>query len=523
MILKHLKSLKKNNKILTHFLFIVAITFFCFVSTLYNGFLLTWDDGYGIVENKQIRQLSIETVRWAFTTFYFRDWLPLVWISFAIDYALWGLNPVGYHLTNNVLHALSAGLFYLISLALVRQYKTRRSSDTVLSGIRDLYCAALAALLFATHPLRVESVAWAFERKDVLSLFFGLLSLLVYLRYVRSRAAGTAYGSDAAFWQSPLYWLAVFFYCLSLFSKAMLVSLPLVLLIIDWFPYNRINREQAKTVLLEKTPFILLAGTTSAILMTVHAAGKMPLSKADMLSRILIACKSIITYLQLTVWPVNLSHFHLHPGNIDNPGFEYLFPIFLFIVITICSFLLRKRWPVVPTVWAIYLITLLPVLGFTQVSSTAMADRYTYVPGLAISLLAAVAIMALADNCSTSRLLSKTVTVATIGILAVSSYLTVRQISYWKDDVTLWSRAIKLQPHFSGRMYAERSAAYKAKGEFQKALQDINEAITIATQKRRPKMEELYFERSSILQLLGETAQATADYNYALSLLAGQK
>jgi len=522
-MLHHFASFTDAVKTRILFCCVVAIIFFCFIPTLCNEFLLTWDDGFGIVENMHIRQFSLETIRWAFTTFYFRDWLPLVWISFAIEYAFWGLNPVGYHITNNIIHALNAGLFYLISLALVRQYKSRSTAATVLRGNRDYYCAALAALLFAIHPLRVESVAWAFERKDVLSLFFGLLSLLVYLRYVRSRSEGAAPAAGFAFWESSLYWMAVIFYCLSLFSKAMLVSLPLVLLIIDWFPFNRLNRREVKTALLEKALFILLAGTTSTILMTVHAAGKMPLSQADMPSRFLIACKSIITYLQFMVWPVNLSHFHLHPGNIHNAGFEYLFPIFLFAVITISSFLVRNRWPAVPAVWAVYLITLLPVLGFTQVSSTAMADRYTYVPGLAISLLAALAIMTLADKCSTSRLALNAVTAGTIAILSTSCYLTVRQISYWQNDVTLWSRAIELQSHFSGRMYAERSAAYKAKGEFQKALQDINEAITIATQKRRPKMEELYFERSSILQLLGETAQAAADYNYALSLMAGQK
>ncbi|PKN16348.1 MAG: hypothetical protein CVU66_01240 [Deltaproteobacteria bacterium HGW-Deltaproteobacteria-23] len=522
-MLHGLDSLQDATKTRLLFGCVVAVTFICFIPTLFNELLLTWDDNIGIVNNEQIRQLSFETVRWAFSTFYFRDWLPLVWISFAIEYALWGLNPVGYHLTNNIIHAGNAGLFALISLTLSKLYLAQHESSTLLRGNRIYYCALLAALLFAIHPLRVESVAWAFERKDVLSLFFGLLSLLVYLRYIRTRSDGGAYPAEFAFLGKPLYWLAVIFYCFSLFSKAMLVSLPLVMLIIDWFPLNRFNRAQIKAALLEKAPFILLAGTTSAILMTVHAAGKMPLSQADMPSRFLIAGKSIITYLQLTVWPTNLSHFHLHPGNIGSPGFEYLFPIALCIVITISSFLLRKRWPVVAAVWAVYLVTLLPVLGFTQVSSTAMADRYTYVPGLAISLLAALAIMALADKCSPSQLALNAVTAGTIGILAVSCYLTVRQISYWKDDVSLWSRAIELQPHFSGRMYAERAAAYKDRGEFQKALQDINVAITIATQKKRPKMEELYFERSSILQLLGETALATADYNYALSLLAGER
>lgn len=521
---QYFDPLKHAAKARILFFSVVAITFLCFIPTLFNELLLTWDDGYGIVDNEQIRQLSIETVRWAFTEFYFRDWLPLVWISFALDYAVWGLNPAGYHLTNNVLHALNAGLFFLSSLALLKQYVSLNPDSSVLRGSRAYYCSLLAALFFAIHPLRVESVAWAFERKDVLSSFFGLLALLAYIRHTSSEeVSGVAPAKRFSFLVSPVYWLAIIFYCLSLLSKAMLVTFPLVLLVIDWFPLRRTSRMGLGKVLLEKAPFLLLAATTSAILMFVHTSASMPLSEADLLSRILIALKSIIGYLLLMAWPVKLSHFHLHPGNIQNIGFEYLFPVFFFIVITLGSVLSIKRWPVCMAVWLIYVITLVPVLGLIQFSSTAMADRYTYVPGLAISLLAALGILTIARKFSASHMAAKAVTLGTLAILSVSCYLTVRQISFWKDDVTLWSRAIELQPHFSGRMYFERATAFEDRGEFDKALQDMNEAIAIAEMRKRPNMEELYCKRSKILMQLGDTDRATADYNYALSLIPMQK
>lgn len=520
----YFNSFKDATKARILFFCVVAITFLCFIPTLFNELLMNWDDGYAIVNNEHIREISIGTFRWAFTEFYSEDWIPLVWISFTLDYALWGLDPVGYHLTNNVIHAINAGLFFLISLALLKRYMSQNGNSSGLSNNRVYYCSLLAALFFAIHPLRVESVAWAIERKDVLSLFFGLIALLAYIGYVQSKEVSVAAPAKRfSFLVSPVYRLAIIFYCLSLLSKAMLVTFPLVLLILDWFPFKRINRINLRTILLEKTPFVLCAGITSAILMAVHTSSRMPFSESNMLSRILIAFKSLMGYLLLMVWPVNLSHFHLHPGNIQNIGFEYLFPIFFSIAITLCCVLLIRQWPVCMAVWLIYVITLVPVLGFTQVSSTAMADRYTYVPGLAISLLAALAITTITGKFSASRIVTKAVIVGTLVILSVSCYLTVRQISFWKNDVTLWSRAINLQPHFSGRMYFERAEAFVERGEFHKALQDMNEAITIATMKRRPKMEELYFKRSQILMHLGDTDRATADYNYARSLMSEQK
>ena len=499
------------------FFSVAAITFLCFVPTLFNNLLLTWDDGYGIVTNEKIRELSLRTVHWAFTTFYFEDWLPLIWISLALGHAAWGLNPVGYHLMNNIIHALNAGLFFLISLALLKPIMSNN-----LRGNSVYYCSLLAALLFAIHPLRVESVAWAFELKDVLSLLFGLIALRAYLRYVQSKEVSAVPTNLFSFLAAPEYWMAFFFYCLSLLSKAMLVSFPLVLLILDWFPLKRINRAGIGKVLSEKAPFLLCAGITSQILLAAHPLSKMPLSESNMLSRILIAFKSIMGYLLLMVWPVNLSHFHLHPGNIRNFGFEYLFPIFFFSVVTISCVLLIKRLPVCMTVWLIYIITLIPVLGFTQVSSTAMADRYTYVPELAISLLVALAITIITGKYAASRMATTAITVAILVMLSVCCFLTVHQISYWKNDITLWSRAIDLQPHFSGRMYSERATAFENAGEYDKALLDMDEAIAIATRKNRPKMEELYFKRSKILMQLGYTDRATEDYNYALSLIPGR-
>lgn len=521
-MLHSINSLSDLTKQRLFFFLVAGITFLCFIPALFNDLLMFWDDGYGIIRNERIREFSIETFRWAFTTFYSEDWIPLVWISFALDHVLWGLRPAGYHLTNNIIHSLTAGLFFLVSLALCRGYVSRHGDTAVLSGSGAYYCSLLAALLFAVHPLRVESVAWAMERKDVLSLFFGMLALLAYLRYTGSKkASGDAVAPHPfSFTAVPAYRHAVIFYFLSLLSKAMLVTFPFVLLVLDWFPLKRISRPNLRAVLLEKTPFLFLSAGTSSILMAVHTSSKMPFSEANMLSRVLIAFKSIMSYLLLTVRPVGLSHFYLHPGNIQHIGFEYLLPILVFVGITACCVLSIRRWPVCMAVWLIYIITSVPVLGFVQVSSTAMADRYTYVPGLAVSLLAALAIMTAREKFSARRMVVKTITAGILVLVAASSYLTVRQISFWKDDVALWSRAIELQPHFSGRMYFERAGAFAERGEFQKASEDMNEAIAIAERKGRPNMEELYFKRSQILMQLGDADRAAADYDYAMALMA---
>lgn len=509
------------------FVLIVAVALICFYPTLQNG-LLIWDDSGYILENTNIRQLNLETLRWAFTTFYVNYWAPLTWISLAVDYAFWGLNPVGYHLTNNVIHALNAGLFFLLLQSLFQFHISVRGNGSgtasVITSTSGFYCALLAALLFAVHPLRVQSVAWATERKDVLAVFFGVLSAIWYVRYARQAQQVEEPGrSVSVFLVSKYYWLSLLFYCFSLLSKSMLVVMPLLLLVLDWFPLRRYSKNKAAAILLEKIPFFLLAGIAS--LLTVQSQGEslMSIAQTDLTSRLLLACKSIMLYIWMTIWPLEISPFYVHPGrSISSAGFELLLPLLLCILLSVVCLVMIRRWPVIATVWLIYLIALFPVLGFTQTGPEGMAARFTYVPGMALAFLISLGVTAL----SVKRGYLSAVSI--VSIFIVSSMLlmycvvTRRDISHWKSDVSLWTRVIDLKPHTTGRAYYERGYAYFLSGNFDRALDDTNEALRIAASKNYNRIYEIQVQRARILGQMGKLEDAVAAYSEAIHLDSSQ-
>jgi hypothetical protein len=499
------------------FIFIVIITFLCFAPDLRNDFVYTWDDAGYITNNEHIKSLSFETLSWAFRGGNDYYWAPLTSLSLTFDYAFWGLNPLGYHLTNNILHALNAGLFFLLSLQLLQRYAAVHHTEdkrTFPSSFdHAFYCSLLAALLFSIHPLRVESVAWATERKDVLSLFFGFLAVIAYIKHTES---DENHPGMLTFALSPHYWLAAALFCLSLMSKPTLVTLPLALLVLDWFPLKRMQKKSVKALLAEKAVFILIAGVISAIVITAHTQTAMPFTESDITSRALIAFKSIIYYLWFMLWPLKLSPFYLHPGNVRFFSSEYAFPVLIFFVITAYVAFLIKRKPALMAAWSIYLITLLPTLGSAQASNFAMADRFTYVPSLPLSMMAALCLTPAVVRLSGSLVKTVPVLSGIMFLLLANTYLTVRQISFWENDVALWSRAIEVKPHFSGRTYFMRGTSYAMSGEYEKALPDMNEAIAIAGRKNNTRMHDLYLERARILTHLGDFNSAIDDYTKAL-------
>jgi len=501
----------------TIFILIAAISFICFLPDLNNGFLFAWDDNFYIAENDHIKELSAEMIRWAFTDFYASNWHPLTWISLAMDYAVWGLNPLGYHLTNNLLHAINAGMFFMTCLALLKSYLNALPPESrqlsILTTNRAIYCSMLAAFFFAVHPLRVESVAWVSERKDVLSVFFGLPAILFYLKYAERPGLTDRYSS---FPFSRYYWLSIIFFSLSILSKAMLVTLPTVLLLLDWFPLKRLKRSSLIKMVSEKVPFIVISCIGAVITVSAQSSAMIPIDVLSLSSRLQIASKSIMTYLWMTAWPLNLSPFYLHPGNITGLRFEYILPMVMFLSVTACCTMLVKRRPLLITAWMIYLITLLPVIGIISIGATEMADRYTYVPSLPVALVAALAIITAIARLSRSRLAVMSITTVTLLLLVGASYLTVRQISYWKDDVALWSRAIEVKPHFSGRMYFERGKSYSARGDYLKALEDTDEALAIATRKRHREMHTIFVQRAQILLKMEDLNGAIATYTRAI-------
>ena len=506
----------------TYLIVIIAITFLCFAPNIQNDFLHTWDDDIFILHNEHIRSLSVETVRWAFFESLSNNWTPLTWISLALDHAFWGLNPAGYHITNNSIHAITAALFFFLSLELVKHYLSIKHHEdakrTILNQNNALYCAFVAALYFSIHPLRVESVSWLSERKDVLSLFFAIPSIMAYLKYVQTTNPLNKSSRKPAFIDSTYYWIAITCYFLSLLSKPTLVTLPLVLLVLDWFPLKRINRLVIKDVLLEKVPFMLLSVLISWIIMNAYTTVQMPFSDSNIQSRILIALKSIMAYLCFTIWPANLSPFYLHPMNITTVSLEYIVPIIFFVVMTGCSLLLIQRQPAILSAWLIYIITLLPVLGFVQVGNAAMADRYTYIPGLPVSLIFALGATVATARYSGSRATAVTTVIITLAILFTNGFFTIRQIHFWRNDISLWSGAIDVQPHFSGRTYFQRSKAYKLNGDYINALTDINEALRIATLKKIHQLDNIYVERADTLKHLGDFRGAISDYSTAIMI-----
>ena len=353
------------------------LTFIVYSSTLHNGFVY-WDDDEYVLENLHIRSLDFAFFKWAFFNFYSANWHPLTWISHALDYAIWGLNPMGHHLTNNVFHAINTFLVVLLVVKLIKAvhdspFTIRDSRLTSHYSRFALIAAATTGLLFGLHPIHVESVAWIAERKDLLCALFYLLSVMAYVKYRTYKSYTT-------------YFLSLGFFFLALLSKPMAVSLPVVLLILDWYPFQKITSLKTfRTAFVEKLPFIALSSFSSIV--TILAQGSAAVIRsaefAPLSTRSFSAVKALAAYLYKIILPLNLLPFYpyaLHPSSLF---FEYLLPIVLAIGITAgCISLAGRREKFWLCGWTYYVATLLPVLGIVQVGDQAMADRYMYLPSL---------------------------------------------------------------------------------------------------------------------------------------------
>jgi tetratricopeptide (TPR) repeat protein len=488
-------------------LLVFLVVLACFAPDLRNAFV-DWDDTAYIVQNARIRTLSLETATWAFTEFHVSYWAPLTWLSFAVDHAIWGLDPVGYHLTNDLLHALVAALFFLVTHRLLRSGFAECASEPqpgVLLG-----AAAVAALLFGIHPLRVESVAWAAERKDVLSMAFGMGAALAYLRHAADRPAGGL--------RSSSYWLALGLYVLSLLSKATLVTLPVALLIVDWCPLGRLRRGTVGRVVLEKAP--LLAFATVATLITARAMGPSSISLAELglSTRVVVAFRAAGEYLRLTVLPLGISPVYFHPGRVPL-GKGVLAIAAILLVSAGCVFAVR-RWRAPLAGWLVYLVALSPVLGIFQNGGTELAGRFTYFPSTALAVLAGAAGVALWKWLPSGGRWNWLLPGGTAALLVALAAVTVRDIGFWKDDIALWSRVIEVQPHRFGKAYYLRAGYLNRAGRHEEALADANEALSIAARKGFPGIHENYAQVARVRRGLGDLGGAEAFYEKAVAASA---
>jgi Tfp pilus assembly protein PilF len=390
---------------------LAGVTFAVFAPALNHGFV-NFDDPECVMANPFVtRGLNLEGVRWAFTDLHTFYWQPLTWLSLQLDAQFSWPKPFGFHLTNVLLHAGNAALFFLALRALTGAF----------------WRSGAAAVLFALHPLRVESVAWVAERKDVLSVLFGLLAMWAYARYAERPSIGR-------------YLPVLLGFILTLMSKPMLVTLPFLLLVLDWWPLGRWGKRPPWTLVLEKLPLFAAAAAVSGLVLFYGEESDMKTAAWQLIpttARVENTIHSYAAYLGMGFWPANLAIFYPHPALIyDGQGglsrLELAVAAAILATITAAAIVLRRRAPYLLTGWLWYLGTLVPVIGIWQSGYQSRADRYSYFPEMGI---------ALAVCWGAAALIGPRWRVGAAAMALLSTALVVRtesQLATWRDPVTLW-------------------------------------------------------------------------------------
>lgn len=396
----------------------ICITFFLYFQIVNHDFI-NLDDYLYIIENPNVNSgLSWTNITWGFTEFYAGNWHPMTWISHMMDIEIYGLNPSGHHLTNLIIHITNTALllFFL--------HRT--------TGL--LWPSAFVAILFSVHPTHVESVAWASERKDVLSTLFFLLTLISYHFYILKPN-----------FKNYLTVLALL--SMGLMSKAMLVTLPFVMLLLDYWPFRRFSVTNKSTykntiyLLKEKIPFFLLVLVVSIITYNAQKSGGAIANNVifDYSTRINNALVAYVEYIKLSLLPSNLSIFHPHP--IERENYKIFSSIFIILSITLTVVLNTKNRPYLIVGWLFFLGTLVPVIGIIQIGSQSIAERYTYIPYIGLFLMLTWFSYELLNRFAVVK---KIIPILAISLIVSLSFQTWVYLSYWKNDLKLLSNVLWL-------------------------------------------------------------------------------
>ena len=437
---------------------------------------VNYDDDDYITNNPPVKQgLTWAGLRWALTTWHASNWHPLTWVSHMADCSLFGLNAGAHHFVSVLLHAANAALLFLLLFRLTAA----------------LWPCAFIAALFAWHPLHVESVAWVAERKDVLSTFFALLSLLSYTRYAKENCRRS-------------FWFAVLFLALGLMAKPMLVTLPFILLLLDHWPLRRTGSESPAALLREKTPFFLLAAAACVVtfLAQHQGAAVATLEKVSLAYRLENLPVAYAGYLSKIFWPANLSVLYPLPKTIS--GLSIAAALAVLILISAGAWRARKGSPYGIIGWLWFLGMLVPVIGLVQVGDQALADRYTYFSATGIFLAVTFGAGALARRFYVPGAL---LTVVAAGILAACLALTVHQLRYWRNAETLFRHAIAVTGE-NETAQLNLGAALESKGDWKGALIHYREALRLNTKS--------YEAFSNIGKILYEQGQPAAALEYCV-------
>jgi len=418
----------------------ILLTLLTFAPSLKNEFL-NWDDSTNFLQNNAYRGLGWTQLKWMWTSHLIGRYVPLTWMTLGLDYTIWKMNPFGYHLTNLLFHLANALVFYFLALALYRIVRPSPSSE---SEVTPWLAALIAALVFAVHPLRVESVSWVTERRDVVSGLFYLLTLFVYVR-----------GFDGT--NRPIrkknYWLSLGFFALALLSKEIVVTLPVILILLDLYPLRRIGDgpgrwtgQAVRGVWLEKLPFFALtfADTAWALYIAQHENSYASLANLGWPSRITAAIYSLGFYLWKTIAPVGLVPFYaMSPHRIDPWGAPVLISAAAIVSLSAAAIALWRKFPALLVIWLAYAVTLIPVLGLLDNGPQITADRYSYLACLGWALLAG-SIMLFWKKDRRPWLLPSAAGVVVLVLLT----LCWRQGLIWRDSETLWTYTLATEPSF---------------------------------------------------------------------------
>ncbi|MDH7482986.1 MAG: tetratricopeptide repeat protein [Armatimonadota bacterium] len=497
-------SKRKLDYTLIIIFFLALGTFATFAQVLRHEFI-NLDDNVYVTENPQVlRGLSLDSVKWAFTAIYRATWQPLIWLSYMLDMQVYGLRPMGFHLTNVIFHIANVLLLFLV---------LNRMTEKV-------WRSALVAALFAVHPLHIESVAWVAERKDVVSTFFWMFTMWAYVRYALLPKVST-------------YIPVVVFFALGLMAKPMLVTLPFVLLLLDYWPLNRIRPARdlqfgkpSKVIgrlVVEKIPLFVLALASSVLAVVVQKKGG-ALSSTELVPvgvRIANALYSYSAYIVKTIWPVKLAILYPHPGD-TLAIWQVIGSAALLIILTIFAILLAKAGrQFVAVGWLWFVGTLLPVIGIVQIGPHGMADRFTYIPLVGLFMIAAWGIPDViycqnnelsAENTRSRFSYPTVIPFCALVVLAALIICTQFQLTYWKNNTTIFARALECT-RCNYLMQNNMGLSFAAQGKYELAIKHYARGLEL-----RPDDAQLNNNMGVSLADLGRIDEAMTYYQRAIEL-----
>jgi Tfp pilus assembly protein PilF len=459
---------------------------------------VNYDDPVCVVNNLHIRTVSWQSLGWCFQSTYANLWLPLTWMSHMLDFQLYGLRPGGHHATSLLLHIFNSTLLFVVLNRITKAF----------------WRSAMVAALFAWHPLHVESVAWISERKDVLSAFFWMLTIWAYVRYAQDSKIQNAR-------KKVFYALSLFFFALGLMAKPMLVTLPFVLLLLDWWPLDRLQLNQGATpettgtvafrpvlrLVMEKLPFLVLSIIACAMTLRAASRALMPLAQIPLLPRLVNALLSYFRYVEKMVWPQNLVA--VYPNDPVWPGVEVMMAGVFLIVVSVAAIRLWKKRPFWLAGWLWYLGILVPAIGLVHVGAQPMADHYTYLPSIGIFIILCWEAYDIAIGWRGGRAILGLVAAAVLGACLV---LSGRQLQHWRNSVTLFLHDLDVMPN-SYMAHADYAAFLRDSFKLEQAQKECEAALRLA-----PNYSWAHNVLGGVFMMGGKYDKAEAELRTALRL-----